>query len=48
VISDVDAQYANFGASGALVCAALGGVVLAVRATSEASISDASPMRAVA
>jgi hypothetical protein len=48
VISDVDAQYANFGASGALVCAVLGGVVLAVRATSEASISDASPMRAVA
>ncbi|MFZ4720862.1 MAG: hypothetical protein ACOYMR_15660 [Ilumatobacteraceae bacterium] len=29
VIVDVDARYANFGASGALVCAVIGGVVLA-------------------
>lgn len=45
VISDVDAQYANFGASGALVSAVLGGLVLAVRAR---SISQPSTMRAVA
>jgi hypothetical protein len=48
VISDVDAQYANFGASGAVVCAVLGGVVLAVRATPAGSLSPASSMRAVA
>jgi hypothetical protein len=48
VISDVDAQYANFGASGALVCATLGGVVLAVRATPQRSISRAPSMRTVA
>lgn len=47
VISDVDAQYANFGASGAVVCAVVGGVVLAVRATPTGSISPASTMRAV-
>lgn len=32
VINDVDAQYANFGASGALVCAAVSGAVLAIGA----------------
>lgn len=32
VISDVDAQYTNFGATGAIVCTALGGAVLAFKA----------------
>ena len=48
VINDVDAQYANFGASGAVVCAVLGGLVLAARATPADSISHASTMQAVA
>jgi hypothetical protein len=30
VIKDIDARYANFGASGALVCAAIGGAVMAI------------------
>jgi hypothetical protein len=42
VISDVDAQYANFGASGAVVCAALGGVVLAFRAVPARSFAPPS------
>jgi hypothetical protein len=48
VIVDVDEQFANFGASGAVVCALLGGLVLAVRATPADSISHASTMQAVA
>jgi hypothetical protein len=43
VIVDVDAQYATFGASGALVATLLGGVVLAVApATANSSIVAAS------
>ena len=48
VIRDVDAQYANFGASGALVCALLGGVVLGVGTNSADSTLNAPAMRAVA
>lgn len=48
VISDVDAQYANFGASGALVCAALGGCMLAFGASPARSVVPAASMRAVA
>jgi hypothetical protein len=49
VISDVDAQYANFGASGAIVCAVLGGLVLAVGATPQRTNTPAaSTMRVVA
>jgi hypothetical protein len=41
VIKDVDAQYANFGASGALVCAVVGGVALALGAADERASSVA-------
>jgi hypothetical protein len=37
VIVDADSQFANFGASGAIVATVLGGLVLAVRPTAIAS-----------
>jgi hypothetical protein len=42
VIKDIDAHYANFGASGALVCAAVGGVVMAIGTSRERSVDVAS------
>jgi hypothetical protein len=41
VIKDIDARYANFGASGALVCAAVGGVVMAIGASRERAVEVA-------
>jgi hypothetical protein len=41
VIKDIDAHYANFGASGALVCAAVGGVVMAIGASRERAVDVA-------
>ena len=41
VIKDIDARYANFGASGALLCAAVGGVVMAIGPSRERSTNVA-------
>jgi hypothetical protein len=48
VISDVDAQYANFGASGAVVCAVLGGGLLAFWAVPARSFAPPSATGVVA
>jgi hypothetical protein len=47
VIKDIDARYANFGASGALVCAAVGGIAMAIGSSRERAMDVAAATRRV-